>query len=46
MTQFIGNTQLTDYISAIKEAENVVEVFAFLITHIDDKFARKLKNED
>lgn len=40
--KFNGLTQLRDYVKAFKEKENINEIFAFLITDVDAKFADRL----
>jgi hypothetical protein len=40
--KFNGVQQLLDYIEAFKEKEQVKEVWAFLVTDIDTKFAKRL----
>jgi hypothetical protein len=40
--KFNGLTQLRDYVKAFKAKENINEIFAFLITDVDTKFADRL----
>jgi len=44
--KFAGVQQLVDYVKAFKVKENVEEIFAYLITDIDDKLAERLVNDD
>ena len=44
--KFQGVQQLVDYVEAFKTAENIEEIFAFLITDIDAKLAARLKKDD
>ncbi|MDX2190783.1 MAG: ATP-binding protein [Bacteroidota bacterium] len=44
--KFAGIQQLVDYVEAFKSKENIEEIFAFLITDIDDKLADRLKKDD
>lgn len=40
--KFAGIQQLRDYVKAFKTKENIEEIFAFLITDVDDKLAARL----
>lgn len=44
--KFAGLVQLRDYITAFKAKEQIESVWAFLITDVDDRFAKKLKDDD
>ena len=44
--KFAGVQQLVDYVKAFKAKENVEEIFAYLITDIDDKLAERLIGDD
>jgi hypothetical protein len=44
--KFAGIQQLIDYVKAFKNKENIKEVFAFLITEIDEKLAERLKDNE
>jgi len=41
-----GIQQLVDYVKAFKKKENIEEIWAYLITDIDDKLAERLRNDD
>lgn len=41
--KFAGIQQLLDYIKAFKDKEDIKEIWAFLVTDVDDKFAERLK---
>ncbi len=44
--KFAGIQQLIDYVEAFQQKERIEEVFAFLITDIDDKLAARLRKDD
>jgi hypothetical protein len=44
--KFAGIQQLVDYVEAFKNKERIEEIFAFLITDIDDKLSARLKKDD
>jgi len=44
--KFAGVQQLVDYVKAFKTKENVEEIFAYLITDVDEKLAERLTNDD
>jgi len=44
--KFQGIQQLKDYVEAFKEKENINEIWAFLITDVDEKLADRLKKDD
>lgn len=44
--KFAGIQQLVDYVEAFKAKENIDEIFAFLITDIDDKLSSRLRKDD
>ncbi|MEI6347259.1 MAG: hypothetical protein WCP69_04845 [Bacteroidota bacterium] len=44
--KFAGIQQLVDYVKAFKTKENLEEIFAFLITDIDEKLTTRLKDND
>lgn len=41
-----GIQQLVDYVKAFKKKENIEEIWAYLITDVDDKLAERLRNDD
>lgn len=44
--KFAGIQQLVDYVEAFKTKENIEEIFAFLITDIDEKMSARLRKDD
>nr|WP_319401825.1 ATP-binding protein [uncultured Carboxylicivirga sp.] len=44
--KFHGIQQLVDYVEAFKVKERIDEIWAFLITDVDDKLANRLKKDD
>ncbi len=44
--KFQGIQQLVDYVKAFKQKEKVEEIWAFLITDIDEKLADRLRGDD
>ena len=44
--KFAGVQQLVDYVKAFKTKENVEEIFAYLITDVDEKLAERLVGDD
>ena len=44
--KFAGIQQLIDYVKAFKSKEKIEEVFAFLITEVDEKLSERLKQDD
>jgi hypothetical protein len=44
--KFAGIQQLVDYVEAFKSKEKIEEIFAFLITDIDEKLSARLKKDD
>ncbi len=44
--KYAGLIQLRDYIEAFQKQAQIKEVWAFLITDVDDEFAEKLINDD
>mgnify|MGYP001558558632 CR=1 FL=1 len=44
--KFAGIQQLVDYVEAFKSKEKIKEIFAFLITDIDEKLSARLKKDD
>jgi len=44
--KFAGIQQLVDYVKAFKSKESIDEIFAFLITDVDEKLATRLKQDD
>jgi hypothetical protein len=44
--KFAGIQQLLDYMKAFKGKEDIKEIWAFLVTDIDDKFAERLVTND
>lgn len=44
--KFAGVQQLVDYVKAFKTKENVEEIFAYLITDVDEKLAERLIGDD
>ena len=44
--KFAGIQQLLDYIRAFKANEDVREIWAFLVTDVDDKFAERLRTNE
>ncbi len=44
--KFAGVQQLVDYVEAFKIKENIEEIFAFLITDIDEKLSARLRRDD
>jgi hypothetical protein len=44
--KFAGIQQLVDYVEAFKSKEKIEEIYAFLITDIDDKLSARLKKDD
>jgi hypothetical protein len=44
--KFAGIQQLVDYVKAFKNKEKIDEIFAFLVTDVDEKLANRLKNDD
>jgi len=44
--KFAGVQQLVDYVQAFKSKENVEEIYAYLITDVDEKLAERLVNDD
>ncbi|MHB9026721.1 MAG: ATP-binding protein [Armatimonadota bacterium] len=43
--KFAGIQQLLDYIKAFKQKEDIKEIWAFLVTDVDDKMAERLKTD-
>lgn len=43
--KFQGIQQLLDYVEAFKDREKIEEVFAYLLTDIDEKLARRLEGD-
>jgi hypothetical protein len=43
--KFAGLQQLLDYIKAFKAKDDIKEIWAFLVTDVDDKFAERLKTD-
>jgi hypothetical protein len=41
-----GIQQLVDYVKAFKNKEKIDEIFAFLVTDVDDKLAERLRGDD
>lgn len=44
--KFAGIQQLVDYVEAFKNKEKIEEIFAFLITDVDEKLADRLRKDD
>jgi hypothetical protein len=44
--KFAGVQQLVDYVEAFKSKENIEEIFAFLITDIDEDLSNRLRKDD
>jgi hypothetical protein len=44
--KFAGIQQLVDYVEAFKTKENIEEIFAFLITDIDERMSARLRKDD
>lgn len=44
--KFAGIQQLVDYVEAFKSKEKIDEIFAFLITDVDNKLADRLERDD
>ena len=44
--KFQGIQQLVDYVEAFKIKEQIDEIWAFLVTDVDDKLASRLKKDD
>lgn len=44
--KFQGIQQLVDYVEAFKNKENVEEIWAFLITDVDEKLEKRLRKDD
>lgn len=44
--KFAGVQQLVDYVKAFKDKEKIEEIFAFLITDIDQKLSDRLRGDD
>jgi hypothetical protein len=44
--KFQGIQQLVDYVQAFKDKERIEEIWAFLLTDVDEKLAARLRNDD
>lgn len=44
--KFAGITQLIDYVKAFKQAEQIEEIYGFLVTDVDQKLAERLEGDN
>lgn len=44
--KYQGIQQLIDYVKAFKTKENIEEIYAYLVTDVDDKLAERLRGDD